>query len=206
VLGSEGTYWAYNLQLTGSEPAWLISLSAADLGRDGPATVTFRRSYDYLKLMANGAPLPATTYRVDPDPRSLNVFKAHIKDRVLTLDEPVSFNIQWNPLAMPELHLARAKLRMTLKQDGTLEAILGGFQPWESMYWAVAEGGYAKEEMVVGDVPGLYYTLKKSADADPDPKTGQNQSISAAYHFVAVPAFHSPAALESRSEQALTQR
>jgi len=200
VLGSEGTYWAYNLQLTGSEPAWLISISGEDLNRDGPATITFERSYDHLKLMANGEPFPATTYRVDPDPRSHNVFPAHIKDGVLTLDEQVEFRMQWNPLAMPELNLSRAKLRMKLKPDGTLEAVLGGFQPWISMYWAVAEGGYAKEEMVVGDVPGLYYTLKKSADADPDPETGQNQSISAAYHFVGVPAFHAPAIVRAQGE------
>lgn len=193
VLGSEGTYWAYNLQLTGSEPAWLISISGENLSQDGEATITINRSYDHLKLMANGEPLPSTTYRVDPDQRSQNVFRARIRQGVLSFVEPVNFRIQWNPLAMPELELARAQLRMKLKPDGSLEAILGGFQPWTSIYWGVAEGGYAKEEMVVGDVPGLYYTLRKFADADPDPDTGQNRSISAAYHFVGVPAFHAPA-------------
>lgn len=200
-LDSEGTYWAYNLQLTGSEPAWLISISGEDLSKDGAATITFNRSYEHLKVMANGNPFPSTTYRVDPDPRSQNVFKAHIKAGVLSFDEPVNFRIRWNPLVMPQLELSRAKLRMKLKPDGTLEAILGGYQPWTSMFWAVAEGGYAKEEMVVGDVPGLYYTLKKFADADPDPKTGQNQSISAAYHFLGVPAFHASALQAGNGEQ-----
>lgn len=205
-LGSEGTYWAYNLQLTGSEPAWLISISGEDLSRDGAATITINRSYEHLKIMANGNPLPSTTYRVDPDPRSQNTFKAHVHQGVLTLDERVDFQIRWNPLVMPELELSRAMLRMKLKPDGTLEGLLGGFQPWTSMFWAIAEGGYAKEEMVVGDVPGLYYTLKKLADADPDPKTGQNQSISAAYHFIGVPAFHASAVQAEQTAKRVSER
>ncbi len=199
VPGNEGTYWAYNLQLTGSEPAWLISISGENLNEDGPVSITFNRSYEHLKLMANGDPVPNMTYRVDPDPRSQNNFRAHIIDGTLRFDEPVDFQIQWNPLVMAELHLSRAQLRMTLKPNGSLEAFLGGFQPWMSAYWGVAEGGYAKEEMVVGDVPGLYYTLKNLADADPDPSTGQNQSISATYHFLGVPAFHVPATSSGRA-------
>ena len=31
--------------------------------------------------------------------------------------------------------------------------------------------------------------MKKAADADPDPKTGMNMSISTAYRITAVPAF-----------------
>jgi hypothetical protein len=38
-------------------------------------------------------------------------------------------------------------------------------------------------------MPGIYYLFKKFADADPDPITGQNASISATYYMQAVPAF-----------------
>ena len=39
---------------------------------------------------------------------------------------------------------------------------------------------------LAGDVnaPGLYYTLKRLADAYPDPKTGENTAISAAFEIV----------------------
>lgn len=204
--GAEGAYWAYNLQLTGSEPAWLISITGEDLSRDGEVTITINRSYEHLKLMANGEPVPYTTYRIDPDARSQNVFRARIKDNLLTLVEPANFRIQWNPLAMPELVLTQARLRMKLKPDGKLEAIIGGYQPWESIYWGVAEGGYAKEEMVVGDVPGLYYTLRKLADADPDPQTGMNRAISAAYHFLGVPAFHATVPKTGKSPAQIVRR
>jgi hypothetical protein len=32
--------------------------------------------------------------------------------------------------------------------------------------------------------------MRRHADADPDPETGQNRAISAAYYIEAVPAFH----------------
>ena len=44
------------------------------------------------------------------------------------------------------------------------------------------------------DVPGLYWALRRLADADPDPVTGQNRRISVAWQFTAVPAFVVPAA------------
>jgi hypothetical protein len=43
------------------------------------------------------------------------------------------------------------------------------------------------------DIPGFYYALRHLADADPDPKTGQNQRLSVAWQFEAVPAFVLPA-------------
>jgi hypothetical protein len=38
----------------------------------------------------------------------------------------------------------------------------------------------------------MYHTLRKLADAYPDPKTGQNMNISTAYRIEAVPAFTVP--------------
>jgi len=49
------------------------------------------------------------------------------------------------------------------------------------------------EVCITGDIPGIYHLLKKSADADPDPRTGQNASISASYYLESVPAFVLPA-------------
>ena len=41
---------------------------------------------------------------------------------------------------------------------------------------------------------GLYWALKKMADSDPDPKTGQNRYISATWRMEAVPAYLANAA------------
>jgi hypothetical protein len=40
------------------------------------------------------------------------------------------------------------------------------------------------------DSLGIYHSLKRFADARPDPKTGENTQISMTYRMEAVPAFH----------------
>ena len=40
------------------------------------------------------------------------------------------------------------------------------------------------------DLIGVFYDLTRFADAEPDPLTGENTAISAAYFIEAVPAFH----------------
>jgi hypothetical protein len=73
-----------------------------------------------------------------------------------------------------------------------MEAILGGYQPWHHLYFAFAHGGLSRETST-GSLAGIYHLLKNNADADPDPKTGQNRSISTSYHMKAVPVFAVPA-------------
>jgi hypothetical protein len=67
--------------------------------------------------------------------------------------------------------------------------MLGGYQPWLPVYWSHAKVGYIDERGFGVDAPALYYALRNAADADPDPVTGQNTAISAAYVIDAVPAF-----------------
>ncbi len=82
-----------------------------------------------------------------------------------------------------------ARIRLKVKPDGTLEGVLGGYQPWYPVYWSHANVGYIDERGFGVDAPALYYALRREADAYPDPKTGQNTAISAAYMIEAVPAF-----------------
>jgi hypothetical protein len=84
-------------------------------------------------------------------------------------------------------------MRLKLKADRTLDAMVGGYQPWSDLYYSFAGGGAANESASTGDMPGIYYLFRKFADADPDPITGQNASISATYYMQAVPAFVVPA-------------
>jgi hypothetical protein len=180
--------WAWG-QLKDSEPAWLVTLLAEDLTKDGDVTVTFDRALEHLRSNVDGSPRPDTTYRADPDPRSHNTYRGQIRKGVVTVGGPGDFHMLKNPLVVPEFDLHKVQLRLTLKPDGNLDGIMGGYQPWRQLYFAFASGGPGQEYCVTGDIPGIYYLLKKHADADPDPKTGQNMSISAAYYLEAVPAF-----------------
>ncbi|MGH8205256.1 MAG: hypothetical protein ACRET0_02260 [Steroidobacteraceae bacterium] len=176
-----------------SFPAWLITITGDDLGKDGPVTVRFDRSIDHVLLDAQGNTEADTTFRIDPDPRSHNVFQGRIDHGVLTLTDHHDFHLLGDPVLISALDLTHTHLRLTLEPDGDLEGIIGGYQPWWEIYLPIGHGGANFEENQGIDIPGLYYALRRLADADPDPKTGQNRAISVAWKIDAVPAFAVPA-------------
>jgi hypothetical protein len=191
-LAGRTTYWSWGWgQVRDSQPAWLITLSGEDLSADGKVTITIDRALEYLRSNADSSPRHDVAYRVDPDVRSHNVFEGQIKDGVVTLTEPGTLGIKLmqNPLIGPEFRMNRIHLRMTLKPDRTAVGMMGGYQPWADIYFAFAAGSPSVETGVMGDVPATYHLMRKLADGDPDPQSGQNMTISATYYFEAVPAF-----------------
>jgi hypothetical protein len=177
-----------------SMPAWLLTVSGDSLSRDGAVTVTVERALEHVTLNARAETQPDATFRVDPDPRWHNVYQARLKDGVITMTTPSEFHMLSDPYYIPEFTIRDVRLRLRLKPDGTLEGILGGYQPWLDIYWSMANGGIALECCVGIDFIGMYHTLRRLADAYPDPGTGQNTAISVAYRIEAVPAFTAPAA------------
>ena len=189
-LEGRPTYWAWAWgQLKDSQPAWLITIDGADLSKDGPVTVTFDRALEHLKSNVDGSPRADATYRYDSDPRSHNSYKGEIRGGVVTISEHGDFRMLQNPLVAPEFRLSKTHLRMKFKPDGSLTAFIGGYQPWADLYFSFGSGGIGIEQCVTGDIPGLYWLMRKHADADPDPKTGQNATISATYYIEGVPVF-----------------
>ena len=183
------------MQLKDSQPAWLITITGEDLSKDGDVTINIDRALEHLESNLDGTPRYYMTYRIDPDPRSHNEFQGRIEDGVVSITQHSSMSILWNALSSPVLNLNNTHLRLSMAEDGTLDGLLGGFQPWLELYFAFSHNG------IVGDRPGLYYALKKAADADPDPDTDLNMSISTAYRISAVPAFTVPAG-DSRYDSA----
>jgi hypothetical protein len=180
---SEGIAWDTALD---SMPAWLMSVSGEDLNRDGPVTVTFDRSLNIAMRDARSGVLYASSYTIDPDPRSHSEFKGRIENGVLSI-EPGPFSMQGESQFYAVLRFSNTQLRLKLRRDGSLAGLIGGYQPWLDYYHYLAIRG---EETGQVDIPGVYYALKRLADADPDPATGQNRAISSAYYVEAVPAFH----------------
>ena len=128
-------------------------------------------------------------YRVDPDPRSHNVFRGEIKDGMVRVTEHKSLRMLQNPMVAPQLDLKNFHLRMKRGANGYSTGFMAGYQSWHDIYFGLAATGFGGEEQVTGDIPGFYYLMKRYADADPDPKTGQNTRISVTYYFEVVPAF-----------------
>jgi len=128
------------------------------------------------------------TFKVNPSPQSQNVVKAKIVDGVVYTDT-FEFYMTGDPLAIADYDLGRAKLRLTMKEDGGLDGIVGGYQSWRTIYSGFALPGATNEINLSVDIPGIYYALRRLADGDPDPETGENTTISTAYSMTGIPAF-----------------
>ncbi len=168
--------------MTDSAPAWTLQISGADLSKDGPVTITLDRALQHLERDATGAIAADSSYVVDPSPRSHNVLHGRIEDGVLTI-EPHEVYLEAEMPYYFDIALKNAHMRFT-SEPGKLVAYWGGYINWRNfayMYTARPASG--------ADSIGIYHALKKMADADPDPLTGQNGAISATYRMEAVPAF-----------------
>ena len=169
--------------------AWLISISGEDLSKDGNVTVTFESSIDPATTQDANAHIQSDmTFRVLAHPASRNVLHGRLAGGVITTD-PATIVMKCDSYIQPVYEFRRARMRLKLKPNGRLEGVLGGYQPWYPIYWSHAKVGYIDERGFGVDAPALYYALRRNADAFPDPATGENTAISAAYMIEAVPAF-----------------
>jgi hypothetical protein len=174
-------------------PAWLLTVTRPDGGADGEATVTIHRATDPVTRDGSGTNVQADmTYRLDSNPRAHSVIKGAVKGGVFTAaaDE---VNIVMDQYVSPELRFKKAHLRLAVQPDGGLKGMIGGYLPWYPIYFGQGVSGYVAEYASSIHLPGLHYNLKKFADADPDPVTGQNRQISSAFFIEAVPAYVQPA-------------
>ncbi len=187
------TFWAFIWgSMKETTPAWLVSVTGEDLDADGPVTITFDRAVERLFFGPTGAAVSDMTYRADPDPRSHHVFDGQIKDGFLTITKPGELRLLLDTLSFPEFVLSNTHLRMAMTPD-KLDGFVGGYQPLWDYYFGIAQGGLAYEGMIVNDAPGIYHLLRRHADGNPDPETGEFTSISAVYHLEGVPVFVVPA-------------
>lgn len=181
--------WGYARPLMG---AWLVSVAGGDLDRDGDVTVTLETSIDPITTQdANAQILGDMTYRVDAHPVSRNVLRGHLKNGVVTTD-PATIVMRCDSYIQPVFEFHQARLRLRFRPDGGVEAVIGGYQPWHMIYWSHAKIGYIDERGFGVDSPALFHALRRYADAEPDPRTGRNTAISAAYMLEGVPAFIAP--------------
>tara|TARA_B100001250_G_scaffold51349_1_gene40122 strand:- start:5698 stop:6921 length:1224 start_codon:yes stop_codon:yes gene_type:complete len=167
-------------------PAWLVSISGEDLNKDGAVTITFDRALNIPLRDSYGSIMSGASFAVDSNPSSHNVFEGAINDGILTI-EPGNFFMQGESQFYPHLQFTKTQLRFEMKEDGSLEGHIGGYQPWRDYYHYLSVRGET-DGMI--DLIGIFYDLKRFADASPDPSTGENTAISSAYFIEAVPAFH----------------
>jgi hypothetical protein len=194
--------------LTGSWGILLTLESVDDLKNDDNVEVGLFANADPIQLSPTREALGFATYAKDQDPRFRAKTRGRIKDGVLTTDPvDVRFHHVVNSLRL-ERPLRRAVLRVTISDAGVLEGYLGGYAPVEEMYDVqfgfrngkngAGELGPLRLRMHTGvgaarvlgyTCPGVYHSLYKYADADPDPQSGRCTSISVQYRIKAITAF-----------------
>ena len=88
--------------------------------------------------------------------------------------------------------IAVGMLRLAVNADGTSAGLVGGYLDWRSFYgtdtFDTNSSAGTRETYYHENQVAKYYALKRNADGMPDPKTGQNMGISAAYRFTVQPA------------------
>ena len=183
------TYGARHWDLArDKQPAWLVRLEAADFTKDGDVSVYLFRAMERATRDGAGDIRRYWTFRRDPDPRWQNILKGKIKDGVMYAEND-KLELLGDPFGVTNFRLRTVRFRGSFNPDGSLEAVLGGYLPWKTLFFQGSSGAYNFEFMAGTNVPALYYALRNGADAAPDPKTGQNSEISTAWRIEGIHAF-----------------
>ena len=183
-------FWLYKWSaLKETMPAWTISVTGKDLSKDGPVEIRVGSAMEAVKFNGNGKGRPNMTYRQEPSPRfANNLYQGEIKDGRIRITKPGDLYMEQDPLLFPIFTMKNFTLDLTKNADGSVQGLIGGFQPITEIYFAIAAPSLPSETLYAIDFPGLYHMLRKNADFDYDKKTKFNRAISSAYHIIAVPA------------------
>lgn len=135
------------------------------------------------KVLSNASLSPLT------DPKFHRRLRGAIKDGVLRTDAGQDM---WVPDLMaknrPAFEVIRPRFELSLKADGTAEGLLGGYRTLSSLF-VPGEGGGEGQQYVGYQCESMYHALRRFADGDRNPASGDCETISAAFRIKAVPAF-----------------
>jgi len=167
----------------------VISGNGKDPMNDKDVQVGFYLSGDKMVKDGNGNIARDYTFRIKPHAKYEAVFPARtVKGRVVST-KASNANMR-NPAYDRDLELLRARIDLTMKEDGSLRGYVGGYRPWKPVYegWVVARGPVI-ESLTWVQLPGVYYALQRAADYSPTGVDGEKTHISYALRVEALPAY-----------------
>lgn len=168
----------------------LIEISGIDNERnDNDVEVRIFASADPLLADSRGHALANSTYSIDPKPALTSHTRGRIVDGVLTT-EPTDIHLRYKQEIVDTVRELRgARIRATLKPDGSIEGGFFGYQTVESFYDFIGQMTQLGTNLSSLSCATIYNAVHEYADGYPDPKTGRNTAISSALSFFGVPAF-----------------
>lgn len=170
----------------------LVLSGNGDPMNDPDATLGIYQSKDKIVKDNQGHVAHDASYSIMPTTRTSSLLKVKVVNGVIETAMPQEIRIRqeaWNSAIPDQLQMTKGQLRLKMKDDGGFEGLIGGYVSWKHLYKQQAVPARDTETNQGIDMPTYYYQLQRYADADPDPKTGQNQRISTAFRLRAVPAF-----------------
>lgn len=194
TLKAGSAFWLYKWSsIKETAPAWYVTVTGADLSKDGPVTIRLGETMEAVRFNGNGIGRPNMTYRQDPDPAfAKNVYDGEIKNGHIRITKPGALYMEQDPLLFPVFSMEKFNADLKINPDGSLVGLIGGYQPIKEIYFAVAAPSLESESNYAIDFPGMYYSLRKNADYGYDEKMKSNRLISATYQIMAVPAHVAP--------------
>ena len=163
----------------------MIELTGVDdLVNDDEVTVTLYRGLDLLLTDATGLKaMPGGSQRIDMrwGASLIRETSGTIVDGVLTTDPIDEMIMPWMNLSVPTVQIFR-DMRFQLELTSTsANGLLGAYADVESYYKQLIRND-STHHLSNGQISGisLYKSLRRLADAYPDPETGANTAISTA--------------------------
>ena len=165
-----------------------------DLRNDDHVEVGIYSTEDVSMRSQTGAHLPNQSLRVTPNPRWRTETQGRIVDGVLTTDVIDVMYLRWQiPLTgafgqASEFEFHDIRFQVSLRPDGTVTGILGGYRPIDNI---ATRYRCCKSAATAGnnDCASEHKTLVALADGYPDPDTGLCTMISSAQNVEGIPAF-----------------
>jgi hypothetical protein len=188
-----------NQFLASGEWSQVILLKGVDsLVEDNDVEVVYANTADRPMVDSKGEFLPGASFTVsDEPPRHRNVLRGRIRNGVLTTaPADIKLSQTWGQSRARDIRghrtmwdLRRSQLRLTIRADGALSGVVGGYQPVWDLIQSPSIGGAGAALDAGIDCASELKTLKAMADGIKDPKTGQCTGVSTAMELEAVPAF-----------------
>jgi hypothetical protein len=164
----------------------LIEITGVDsVVNDAAVEITTYRGLDPLTQDGARNVVPFTTQRIDT--RRGGRFVHHLKGRIVDgvlISEPQDVILPWEQQTgtATERPIQQMQLRLQLTPTGAT-GLMGGYHDIENWWLSFSKiwGSGQIADISGWSAPTVYQSLHRYADAFPDPKTGANTAISAAY-------------------------
>jgi len=162
---------------------------------DDSAVVEIGYTPERIIKDAAGKVVPDYSYRIAKAAQYTKL-NARIKNGVIQTEGAPDIRMpvfSWFENNRGEIAFYKARLELSMNPDTSLTGLVGGYIDWRQYYgrdtFDTSSSAGTRETYYHENQLAKYYALKRNADGLPDPKTGQNMGISAAFRLTGVRAY-----------------